>query len=517
MVVPHPRSRRTGRPRLGRGLAAALVAGAAFHAGSLGPWRQLVDAGYALSFAAFTGALVLVVTPVAALAGRRSLPASFLAAAAVFLGVWAWNRRGPIDVVLLHLDSFRADASSTWGYERVTTPNLDAFARERGVVLTRFIAQSAGTDKSTPAMLAGIYPSMFYDPWSDGTNFLVPDRFPLLGQYLALHGYRAVGLSSNPEISAQRNYARGFDRWEEAWKGQPRPVELFRRLEEMLAEDRGPCFAFGLILDPHLPYTPSEAFDRFSAPDAPPASEIAARVRAGEPIERFVGASRDAYDGEILETDAALGGFLDWLAAEGRLDRTMLIVTSDHGEKFLEYGEVGHGGTLFEQVLHVPMVWQFPSPLRFPRLEPAARRFDGLACHVDLVPTILGFFGWTADRPFVLGEDLIPMIYGRADPPERWILSEELTDGVAHRSLRGDGLKAFLKDFAGGEHVEALLELGPDGERRLPPEEADRMAELAAEIERRVGELRTFYAEKPAEGEVDPETMKILEGLGYTR
>jgi arylsulfatase A-like enzyme len=509
-----------------RECAVVVACGAAFAFASLWPWRQLVGPAYALRFALFALALAaacLVLTRlVGRLRGRRGALAALVVSAAVLVPAWAWNDNGEIDVVLVVLDSFRADHSTAYGYERPTTPHLDAFARDHAVRFERFLAQSAGTDKSTPAILAGILPSMFYDPEHDEMNFLVPDRFPLMSEHFGRAGYGTWGFSSNPSISHARGYGRGFDTFDELWEDRLRAHALVGRLQDHLAADApGPRFAFAFVLDPHSPYFPIPEFDRWSGGvtvDLPESKHHFAEKGYVEP--RVIKAMVDLYDGEILEVDDALGGLIGWLERSGRLERTMLIVTSDHGEKFGEHGEFGHSGTLWDAVLEVPMFWHFPSPLRFPSLRPAAREYGGLACHVDVLPTVLGWFGDVPLRDDLPGLDLVPALYDRAPVRPRGILSEELVPGWATRALRTERYKAM--SFGVGEPDRRVLvdmQAGPDESVVLKPGDDDTgtFEALHDELERLAARARAAYRPKPLEPVPDQESLRILRELGYVR
>lgn len=496
----------------------------AFWALSLFPWRHLVGADYALQFGAFAVALGLVATAIAAglarLRGRRSPAVALLVSLLLFVPTWFFNRAPDPNVVLLHLDSLRAANCSAYGYERPTTPNLERLAAEGAVLFERFFAQSAGTDKSTPAMLASIYPSMFFDPEHDDWGFRVPSRFPLLSERLAEVGYTCWGLSSNPQVSVVRNYDRGFHRFEQRWTN-PRPHEVVQHMKETIAAGpAGPFFYYGLILDPHAPYQPGERFHRFAEDTAPTRAEVSEPPRRGEPPKRPASAAMDRYDGEILEVDAAVGELVEWLEATNRLEHTMLIVTSDHGEKFMEHGESGHGGTLYEEVVHVPLIWTFPSPFRFPPLRPNLERYTGLASHVDLMPTVLAFLGLEGSEA-MRGESLLPYLYRGVTPPDRRILMEELVPGRAIRALRTERWKAMNEESNGKVVSRFLIDLEQHPDERVRIQEEDDtdgvLSTLLAEMDAMVREARTFYERSQSVPALDPETRQRLRSLGYER
>ncbi len=513
----------------GPALGVVVLLGAAFVAGSLWPWRQLVGAAYLVRFAAFAAALCAVSLAVAAALGRlgrrRGAPGAGLATAAslaVLLPAWAWNDNGDIDVILLHLDSLRADHCSAWGYARETTPHLEALA-DRGVRFERFFAQSAGTDKSTPAMLASIHPSMFCDLDAAGDGFVIPERFPLLSERLAALGWRCWAFSSNPQVNASRGYARGFEALEAWWKPSPRPHELMARLRTHLQGSGAERhFVFGLVLDPHMPYTPDPRFDLWRKPGSPDYETLKSmNLELNVPRASLIESVIDLYDGEVREVDDALGGLLDWLAASGRMERTLLLVVADHGDKFLEHGEFGHSGLLYDDVMHVPLVASFPSPLRFPRLLPDVRIYPGLASHVDLLPTVLSFVGAATRDDHVRGRDLVPFLYGKEPVPEGDVFSEELIAGLSVRALRTGTHKAMVWRLGGEPEQMALFDLVADPQELEPigpgagGEDEDRLLALRAEIERRVAEARSFW--QAGDGApLDEATREALGAIGYT-
>ena len=226
----------------------------------------------------------------------------------------------------------------------------------------------------------------------------------------------------------------------------------------------------------------------------------------------------DRYDGEILEVDAAVGDLVDALKAAGRWERTMFIVTSDHGEKFLEHGELGHGGTLYDEVLDIPLVWSFPSPLRYPPLLPRHERYEGLASHIDLLPTILGFLGQEAPGDVVQGTDLTPWLFREEEPLLQEVLSEELVRRFAHRSLRGERWQAMTLARESENRIEMLLDRLEGEAPTVTPEELERLrTDMLERMDRRIAALVLHYRKKAEQGAEDPETLERLEDLGYTR
>jgi len=230
---------------------------------------------------------------------------------------------------------------------------------------------------------------------------------------------------------------------------------------------------------------------------------------------------RDLYDGEILEADDALGRFLDWQKETGRFENSLIVITSDHGEAFGEHGVMGHGGVLFEERIHIPLLVHFPSPYKFPRLL-LRGEVDTLMSQVDILPTILGYLGSPPGNRIVRGRNLAPSLSGKEPAPEGEVFMEELADGTAIRAARKNAWKLITaegENGADGKGGDYLFHLGEDPaeDRNLSGlAEATRAEEgLRALIGARLKEARSFYSAKGDGAEVDPETKRRLEELGY--
>lgn len=507
----------------------AVLAAGLYCAVSLAPHLHLVNARYLLDFSLFSMVLAVLALALAETmrtlllrkgAGRAGI--TLAACLLIFTSAYFWNRRPEPNVIVLVLDSLRADHLGCYGYNRPTSPNLDKFSDD-ALLFEQCISQSAGTDKSLPAIFASIYPSMFYDPDVDERNFSVPDRFLLLSQYLKASGYLTWAFSANPHISTATNYARGCDEFTEFWRRDCRPATLEQYFREKVEASGGEKFYLGgLIIEPHTPYDPPAKFNIFSQDKSLTFSYLFdLGVKLGFPME-VVDPLMDLYDGEIFEADAALGRFLDWLDEERLLDNTLILITSDHGEAFKEHGVLGHGGILYEERIHIPLIARFPSPFRFPELRPRGR-VPMLTSQVDFVPTILGFLDRRGDDAVIQGRNLIPYLYGKKPAPTgEQVFLEELISEHSIRCLRGMDWKLITTDRRKEEGMEEyLFRLGEDPLEKnnlagAEPFEPVRDA-LEREIMNRRERCRRFYAEKGKAGELDLETLEKLRELGYGR
>ncbi len=316
-----------------------------------------------------------------------------------------------VNVILISLDTTRADHLSLYGYERDTTPNINRFAA-RGTVFERNYAQAPNTAPSHTTMLTGLYPSV-HGVWSHG---MTPDpRIPVLPQVFQQHGYRTVAW-----VQLQGGtYNRGFDEYHDMqrrWAYVPeRPKEIVDWLRDN--GDR-PFFMMVHTYEPHAPYHPPEAFRlRYDEPyEGPLRQEIVEvddlrKFNEGEwPLrEQDLRHIIALYDAEIAYIDDRLGVLFDALDELGLADRTVVALVADHGEEFNDHGQVGrHSYTIYNELMHVPML------IVGPGVE-AGVRVDTPVGNVDLAPTLLSLAGIAVPRIYQ-GVDLAPLWRGEEFP-----------------------------------------------------------------------------------------------------
>lgn len=346
------------------------------------------------------------------------------------------------NVVLIVIDTLRADHMSCYGYERQTTPNLDKLAKE-GFLFERCYSTSSWTLPACASLFTGLYPK------SHGVNqwrSILSKHLPVLPELLAERGYYCAGVSSNPFLTAKQGFARGFDVFDDTtvlaaaeWSfpllgSKYKAVVLAstgatttRRAMELLNDratdkakaDNKPFFLFVHYMDPHADYTPPAPFNRKFDPDYK--GRITGHVQsrrfgtdiAKRDLEHVIG----LYDGEIAYTDKQVGQLLDHLAAL-QLDRdTCVIVTADHGEEFLEHGNWGHGYTLFEEAVRVPLI------IRWPERVPPGKRSKALVSLVDIMPTLLNLLKIKCPETSQ-GENLSDVMRGQPQDNKRAVMIE---------------------------------------------------------------------------------------------
>ena len=290
------------------------------------------------------------------------------------------------NVLLVSIDTLRADRLGCYGYERDTSPNLDRFARERAVRFELAVAESSWTLPSHVTMLTGLHPLTH--------GAVIPARaasgdVEFLAETLARAGYYTFGLTDGGWLSRGWGFDRGFRSFEAVDNDFSDCVD--DAIDYMRHRSgKGPWFGFLHTYDVHCPYDPPEPwFSRYQSPGAVP---VEVEGRCGNPHfnEQELASGEvqflsDRYDGSVRRVDEALGRLFDHLDATGAWDDTIVIVTSDHGEEFGEHGQVGHERTLHREALFVPLLIAVPG--HEPRL---VRSPVGLA---DIVPTVLGAIG----------------------------------------------------------------------------------------------------------------------------
>lgn len=301
-------------------------------------------------------------------------------------------------VVLVSLDTLRARSTSLYGYERETTPGLERIARA-GVLFRRAYTTFSNTLGAHASMLTGLYPTHHR---TTGAGARLPRRRPTLAEVLRRAGYQTAAYTEDGRLSARFGFSRGFSYfWEnrEVSEGAGVAKDTFSRAVGWLEGHRreGPFLLFVHTYAVHAPYRPAAPYRRLFVGSAPPEDE-AARDRL-------------AYEQEARELDDDVTQLVERIDELVPPERTVLVITADHGEEFLEHGMRTHR-QLFDEVMHVPLL------IRAPGLVPAGRTVDGVVSLVDVVPTILDLLG-VRTPPGLDGESLVALWRGGGDGRDR--------------------------------------------------------------------------------------------------
>lgn len=320
------------------------------------------------------------------------------------------DRAAPADapgIVLISIDTLRRDHLSAYGYERATTPRIDACAAE-GALFLNAVSTSNWTLPAHMSLMTGLPPSL-HRVEDDGSR--LPASLRTLAEVLQESGYATAGVTSHVYLGEQFGFARGFDRYSTQWNKRAADVtdQAIAWLEET---DDEPFFLFLHYFDPHWNFDPPEPFDsRFGPADAHygDIEYLKHHLDRANPLpDDVLDHVLRLYDGEIAYTDDQIGRLFDWLRERGLFDHTIVAIVSDHGEEFGEHGSFGHGTHLHGEVTNVPLV------LRYPRHVAAGER-EQLATLSDVPLTLLRLAGLPVPDQFRLrGVDL-----GAPPAPER--------------------------------------------------------------------------------------------------
>jgi choline-sulfatase len=419
-------------------------------------------------------ALVLVAAGTAVLWRKRPTPAA---------------ARPRLDVLLVTLDTTRADHIGAYGYAKAKTRHLDRLAAE-GTRFEAVIAPAPITLPSHSSILTGLYP--FEHGVRNNGNFYLARRFETLATRLKAGGYRTGAFVSTFILDRRYGLDRGFDVYDDSMEGEYHQVvamqaerrgdrtalALGRWIDERAKAKDEPFFAWLHLYDPHEPY------------------------RAPHPFRDLF--ANDPYDGEIAFTDAIVASVLDRLQQAGLLDRTLVVVTGDHGESLGEHGETTHSMFLYEGAVRVPLIFWRPG------LVPAGRVVADPVRLVDVAPTILDLLGVT---PLAAphARSLRPLVEGRGGgaPPAAYsetLLPKFYMNWAPLRSLRDGRYK--LIDAPRPELYD--LATDPTESRNLFAERTQTAQALRQGLERlgAAGDAMSVQT-------LDREAMEKLAALGY--
>jgi arylsulfatase A-like enzyme len=350
------------------------------------------------------------------------------------------GRRAPLAIVYL-VDTLRADHTGVYGYARKTTPELDAFAKD-AVVFDAAIAHASWTKPSVASILTSRLPArhravQLRDP-------LDPEN-PTIARRLAERGFSTGAAVANSVIyDAESAFDPGFEVFAGLHGDDDRRSKLVGAdvvvdsALAFLATRRGlPSFLYAHTMDPHVPYAPPPPFDRMFEPhasDTHPARDP--RTDYKEPLDRERMVAQ--YDGDIAFGDREFGRFVRELKAAGLYDDALIVFLADHGEEFLDHGRWLHGRSLFDELIHVPLV------VKFPGNRWAGKRVQEQVQGMDVLPTVLQALGQPLPSD-IGGVPLQEIVEGRGRP--RPALAE-----ISHRGFVAHGVRTekdkYIRHFS---------------------------------------------------------------------
>jgi arylsulfatase A-like enzyme len=458
---------------------------------------------------------------------------------------------GTPNVLLVSIDTLRPDHLGCYGYQRDTSPVLDRLA-EQGVRFSTVASASSWTLPAHASLVTGLYPAT-HGAWKMA-NPISPEVLTL-AQLLRRSGMTTCGVVSFHLLSSSYGFGRGFGAYYELHKDaggglrEVRAEEVANRAIHWIGGNREkPFFLFLHFFDPHWDYDPPPPYDRIYNPGyrgeitgaygslleyikyrpEKPGKGGGAANRGVEPgVEREVAIDQEdleqvlaLYDGEIRYTDHHLGRVIDALRLFGLLEKTLVVVTGDHGEEFMEHGSLeGHAWTMYEEVIRVPLIMRFPDGLG------GGRVVDHQVRNIDIMPTILDWLQVNG-RPEVEGQSLLPVIRETCSIEGGCRMDHDVAFGETRRfkmsrasARSGSGRKVIFTN--GGARVEYFdLNSDPGEQVNLhdpggapPHEEFSLLAEqLGAWLS---GGDPGEKSGPPDEVDIDRRTREQLAAMGY--
>jgi arylsulfatase A-like enzyme/Tfp pilus assembly protein PilF len=422
-------------------------------------------------------------------------------ACVVWLVAGAFAGATPPNIILITVDTARADRMGFLGSKLGLTPNLDTLARE-SVVFTHAYSQVPLTAPSHATILTGTYPQ--FHQVSD-FQVALAQELPYAPAILRAHGYHTSAFIGamvlDPHAGFARGFARGFDTYDagfhQARPGEDRYHSTERRGGEVVAHAlawlnqhrRGPFFMWVHLYDAHDPYDPPEPYK----------SKYAAAP----------------YDGEIAYVDSALGKLLSDLRKRGLYDGSLIAVMADHGEALGDHGEDTHGFFLYDETIHVPLVIKLPGAASAGK-DSAGKKIDNRVGLVDVLPTILQAVKIPVPQE-VQGESLFGMLIPNSAPdvfPERVAYAEteypQNTYGWSPLRALRSGKYLFIKAPRQELYDQSV---DPKAEHDLSAASAAVTATIAGQLDK--FRQATSNSREAPKSIVDSEAQEKLAALGY--
>ncbi len=389
----------------------------------------------------------------------------------------------PAAVILVTIDTLRADRLGCYGHGGIETPFIDRIAAD-GIRFEQAVAQAPMTLPSHCSILTGAYPA--YTGVHDQAGFTLKPDLPTLAEILKSAGYQTAAFVASSILNSQTGLGRGFDRYSDLSAGE----DVERRADQVMTDalqwiaGAGPqkFFVWIHLFDPHAPYAPPEPFR--------------SRYRASP------------YDGEIAFVDSVVGSLTRALVDAGRYDGALIAVTGDHGESLGEHGEKTHGLFLYDSTLRVPLI------LKAPQSQWKGRVVSDQVRSIDIAPTILQLLA-LPQAPRMQGNGLLSMVAGKWNRPPLVAYSEtyypyyhfQWSPLVAVRTEQYKYIVAPRRELY---------------DSRNDPQETRNIAtgnsSIATQMEETAQRYATFGADTgsiPAMEKLDRATLERLRSLGY--
>jgi len=446
-----------------------------------------------------------------------------------------------LNILLITIDTCRADKLSCYGHRKPTSPNIDALA-DQGFIFEKAFSASNWTKPATASLFTSLYPS------THQTNTLVqrlPETLQCLPERFKAAGYHTAVISDNANISPDFGFHQGTDYFFETSR---KSMTLFSilymrltqlspslgiRLNRLNRRDRitidttheevmysrflewierigyKKFFANIHFNTPHGDYDPPPEYDIFAEDteiEVPRAQPAFGSVFSKQQIQRLL----SLYCGEIGYVDYIIGKIIKELRKTGLLEKTIIVITSDHGEEFYDHKSWGHSHTMYNELLYIPMIFYIPDH------PDAPARIQNYVSILDIGPTLMSLVG-LPDDPYLDGKNLTPLLEGSPNGVHDFIFAESLSpkDTVAKFMIISDGFKYIEYNYR-SRKMGALFNLKKDFEekRRLPIHRVPG----SQKIKNQLAEMKKYVLSKKTgsrQTHLSAEKKEQLRELGY--
>lgn len=430
---------------------------------------------------------------------------------------------GPFrNVLFIVIDTLTADRLGVYGATNSPSPNIDNLAKKSSV-FERAYSPAPWTKPAVSSMFTGVMPSVHGVLSIDE---ILSAEEKTMAEYLKERDFATAGFVSHTLISPTLGYAQGFDSYETVpFKGNVHNVISSAKVTDMAikwlknftAKQDNPFFLFVHYFDPHNNYHHHSEFDRTSWYKGPLKAGMDIRELRNlipEMTDEDARFLKGLYDEEIAFTDRYIGQLLQTLDDLEISEETMIVLTADHGEEFLEHGAIGHSRTLYDELVRVPLLIRMPK-------EGKQRRINEAVSTLDLLPTLLDYLSITGDDKFQ-GQSLKPAILSGMGTKDREIFSEV--------DFRSSAIKAFKIALIQNEFklifdkLDSTFELydlirDPKERKNLITIETERLARMSAPIRAYQARFQSENLATPKKRKDikahTPEEVEQLKSLGY--
>jgi arylsulfatase A-like enzyme/Flp pilus assembly protein TadD len=408
---------------------------------------------------------LILLWPACSQSGKHSIDAS------------GWN------LLLVTLDTTRADRLGCYGYDRINTQSIDTIAQS-GVKFSRAFAHTPTTLPSHANIFLGTTPVQH--GVSENATFIIQDEFYTLAEHLQVYGYSTGAFVGAYPLDSRFGLDQGFDTYDDDYGNQDfqskvyverRAGPVIERSLSWLREQNGPWFLWVHCFDPHFPYNPPEPFR--------------------------TNYSQDLYDGEIAYLDSKLGDLFNYLSEQGLDEKTVVVITGDHGEALGQHGEATHGYFAYNSTLLVPLVIRYPGN--------TVQEIDEYVCHVDIFPTVCDLL--SLEKPIGLqGVSLLPEL-GKREIKDRYIYFESLYPFYSRGWAPLRGVIAKGEKYIDSP-IPELYNLKKDFDEKTNLITQRKLDSFSRKLKKFIADSAAGEKEQPRRN-IDRDTMAKMKTLGY--